>query len=205
MRRAAVLIVGLLAGPAAAFDACTKTERGQFLAAIERAERLALTATTAIGPNPTFERWFGSYNPKHGEIVRGNLKNIVKSLRSGNVTAACKNNGQGLCASDTFAFVNLDDPFVVKLCDNFFEMDTMKLLTAESVAAGNGTRAGTIIHELSHFESVAATEDLCYSREECSAMAQRAPQDALINADSYQYFVEDVTFFGTRGEPGALE
>lgn len=205
MRLAAILTVGLLAGPAAAFDACTKTERGQFLAAVDRAERLALTATTAIGPNPTFDRWFGPYNRKNGEIVRGNLKSMVKSLRSGEVAAACKNNGQGLCAGDVFAFVNLDDPYVVHLCDNFFQMDTMKLLTAESITAGNGTRAGTIIHELSHFESVAGTEDLCYSREECSTMARRAPRDALINADSYQYFVEDVTFFGVRGEPEGQE
>ncbi len=201
MKTGLTIFATLFASQAVAFEGCTKTEIGQFLAASERAERLTLTATTAIGPNPTFERWFGDYSRKNGEVVRGNLKAIVKVLRSGEVTASCKNDGQGLCASDTFAFVNLDSPFVVNLCDTFFEMDTMKQLTADSVSAGNGTRAGTIIHEVSHFESVSATEDLCYTREECSDMAKRRSDDALKNADSYQYFVEDVTFFGVRGEP----
>ena len=187
------------------FATCTKVERGQFLAAADRAERLALTATSAIGPNPVFDRWFGGYNAKSGEIVRKNLKSMVRALQSGEITAACKNNGQGLCAPDTYAFVNRDTPFVVNLCPNFFTMDTMKQLTEETAVTGNGTRAGTIIHEISHFTDVSGTEDHCYSRTECTRMAENLPLDALLNADSYQYFVEDVTFFGMRGEPESVE
>jgi len=180
MIRAALVFAGLVCGSTAAaqtYERCTKVERGQFLAAVERAERLTLTATTAIGPNPSFERWFGRYNAKKGEIVRRNLKAIVKALRQDTLSAVCASNGEGLCAPDHFAFVDIDEAYVVHVCPAFFEMDT------------------------SHFSVVAQTEDFCYSRVECTDMAFGGPLDALLNADSYQYFVEDVTFFGVAGAP----
>lgn len=192
-----------VAGHSQTMANCTKTETGQARAAMHRAEGLLLTATAAIGPNEAFDRWFGPYHPKTGDVVRRNLKSMVKALRSDKVTAECKNNGQGLCASDTYAFINRDTPLHVNLCPNFFAMDTMKQLNAASLEEGTGTRAGTIIHEVSHFHQVAGTEDVCYTREECSDMARSAPQDALINADNYQYFVEDVTFLGVGGQTGA--
>ena len=190
------------AQPAAAltFENCTKAERGIITAALERAERLTQTAATAVGPTPVFTRWFGKYSAEHGETVRQTLKSVVSAIRTGQVEAGCMNIGQGLCDGDSFAFVNPQDPYVVKLCPGFFEMQTMKELTDETVAEGHGTRAGTLVHELSHFVTVASTDDVCYSREICTEMALDAPHDALINADSYQYFVEDVTYFGVEGQ-----
>jgi hypothetical protein len=182
------------------YERCTKAERGQFIAAAQRSERLALTAATAIGPNPSFTRWFGRYNAKSGEVVRRNLKAVVKALRSEKVTAVCHNTGEDLCDGDTFAFVDKDVPYRVHVCPTFFVMDTMKDLTFDSVTEGNGTRAGTLIHEVSHFTVVADTEDICYSRGDCTEMALDDPLGTLINADSYQYFAEDVTFFGVAGE-----
>lgn len=198
---ATVLAMGV-AHPVAAltFDNCTKLERGIIAAAMERAERLSLTAATAVGPSPVYTRWFGKFSPANGDKVRRNLKSVVSAIRTDKVEAGCMNNGQGLCNDETFAFVNPEDPYRVKLCPNFFEMQTMKQLTDETAAEGNGTRAGTLVHELSHFVIVADTDDICYSREDCTEMAVDAPLDALINADSYQYFVEDVTFFGVEGE-----
>ena len=185
------------------FTDCTKAEAGQAVAAIDRAQHLLLSSTAAIGPNPTFERWFGPYHPKAGEQVRVNLKAMVRAMRSDKVSVICRNNGQGLCASDTYAFVESDIAYRINLCPNFFAMDTMKELTRDSVIFGNGTRSGTIIHEFSHFPDASGTEDICYSREECAAMAVARPDDALINADSYQYFVEDVTFFGVHRTEGS--
>lgn len=188
--------------PAAAqtFTDCTKAERGKIIAAYARAERLTLTATTAIGPNPTFNRWFGTYNPKSGERVRRVLKAIVKGLRGPDIGVICLNIGQELCDRDTYAFVEKSDPYNVTYCPAFFEMDTMKDLNDDSVRDGTGTRAGTVVHELSHFSIVGDTEDLCYARDVCTDMAQTSSEDAIHNADSYQFFVEDVTYFGVAGE-----
>lgn len=197
-----VWVVLCTALPAAAltFEACTKTERGIIIAALERAERLTLTAATAVGPTPVYQRWFGKYDPSRGETVRRNLKAVVSAMRKEGVHAVCTPNGIGLCEDDTYAFVDPDEPYDVMLCDSFFVMETMKDLSADSVAKGNGTRAGTLVHEITHFSVVASTDDICYSREDCTDMAIDAPLDALMNADSYQYFVEDVTYFGVAGE-----
>lgn len=198
----AILLFVSLASPSfgQTFENCTKAERGIAQVAMDRSKRLALTAATAVGPTPVYTRWFGKFSPRNGEIVRRNLKSVVSAIRTGQVTATCVNNGVGLCDSDTYAFVDSDDPYNVKLCPNFFDMPTMKELNAESAASGNGTRAGTIIHEITHFTVVAGTDDICYSREVCTDMAIDTPQDTLINADSYQYFVEDVTYYGVAGE-----
>lgn len=202
MKRHLVCLFVCLAQPAAAltYADCTKTERGIIAASLERAERLTLTAATAVGPTPVFQRWFGKHTVQSGEKVRRNLKAVVSAIRKDEIAAVCVNEGSGLCDGDTYAFVDPDDPYQVSLCPAFFVMDTMKQLTDESVAAGNGTRAGTWVHEITHFTNVAATDDICYSREDCSDMASAAPMDALMNADSYQYFVEDVTYFGVEGE-----
>lgn len=204
MKRLLIATVLVVLNPVAAgaqtSTYCTKTEQGEFVAARDRAARLALTATTGISPNPVYERWFGNYNAKSAEHVRRNLKAIVKTLRTQSVTAHCRNLGEDLCDGETYAFVDKDRPYKINLCPNFFEMETMKQLTLETATDGNGTRAGTLVHEISHFAVVADTRDICYSRRDCSDMALFEPQESLINADSYQYFVEDVTFFGVSGE-----
>lgn len=140
---------------------CTKTELGQFIAARDRAAHLALVATAAIGPNPAYTRWFGHYNAKSAEVVRRNLKAVVHVLRNETVTAQCRNIGEELCDGDTYAFVDKDETYLINLCPNFFGMETMKQLTALTVRSGNGTRGGTLIHEISHFAGVADTEDIC--------------------------------------------
>ena len=185
---------------AAEFEGCTKAERGIIIAALDRSERLALTAATAIGPTPVYRRWFGKFSSENGDKVRRTLKSIVTAIRTDEISTECVNIGRGLCDQDTYAFVDPDEHYEVKLCPNFFEMQTMKDLDDATAAEGSGTRAGTIIHEISHFTIVAGTDDICYSREICSEMAITAPLDSLINADSYQYFVEDVTYFGVEGE-----
>ena len=192
----AALAAAPVSATAQTFVSCTKTERGQVHAARERAEVMTLAATQAIGPNRAFRRWFGPYTPSAGETVRRNLKRIVTGLQPEKLEAQCVDNGFDLCAPDTFAFVDIDDAYVVFLCPSFFEMDTLKGLTQSTLADGNGTRAGTLIHEVSHFTVIAGTEDHCYARDTCSAMARSDPADALENADNYQYFVEDVAYFG---------
>jgi len=196
----ALLLAAVAPATADTFTNCTKAERGKIIAAYERAERLTLTATTAIGPNPAFNRWFGSYNAKNGEQVRRVLKAIVKGLRAPEIGVVCLNIGQELCDRDTYAFVEKSDPYNVSYCPAFFEMDTMKTLTNDSIQDGSGTRAGTVVHEFSHFSIVGDTEDLCYARDVCTEMARTSSEDAIHNADSFQYFVEDVTYFGVAGE-----
>lgn len=180
---------------AQSFENCTKAEVGMIKVAVDRAKHLTLHAAAVVGPTPTYARWFGPYTPKQGETVRNTLKSVVAAIRTGEVSAVCVNVGEDICDHDTYAFVSPAEAYVISYCPLFFEMPTMKQLSPSRVRSGHGTRAGTVIHELTHFDVVAGTDDFCYSRDDCSLMTAEAQQDALMNADSYQYFVEDVEYF----------
>ena len=69
--------------------------------------------------------------------------------------------------------------------------------------SNNGTREGTIIHEISHFNIVGRTEDNCYSREYCAEMATGNAYAVVRNADSYQYYTEDITHYKPAPETAA--
>ena len=84
------------------------------------------------------------------------------------------------------------------MCPSFFDLPRMRDLEPGTRRAEYGTREGTVIHEVSHFRRVAGTEDHCYSRAICSDMAQSNTRLAIENADTYQYFTEDVTYFARR-------
>ena len=154
-----------------------------------------MTAAAAVDDTIEYERWFGKFSPSAAERVRRNLKSIAVAIRTGAVTAQCDPVGFDACEQSTYAFVYPNEPYLIHLCPNFFRQPVMSQLRPGTHRSDNGTRAGTIIHEISHFTIVARTEDECYSRSECGSMAERDASRAVQNADSYQYYVEDITHF----------
>lgn len=51
------------------------------------------------------------------------------------------------------------------------------------------SRAGVIIHELSHFKDIGKADDYTYGVEGCRSLAEHYPEEALYNADSYEIFI----------------
>jgi peptidyl-Lys metalloendopeptidase len=81
---------------------------------------------------------------------------------------------------ETCAIIYSDDSlYKVKVGDMFWKTGT----------EGEILRSGTIIHELSHFESIGGTEDVVYGEKDCLELAIKDPAGALKNADSFQFFV----------------
>ena len=56
---------------------------------------------------------------------------------------------------------------------------------------GTDSRAGTLIHELSHFTVVAGTSDFAYGQSAASRLARTSPSRAVRNADNHEYFAEN--------------
>ncbi len=198
----------LWGGAAAAEDfvGCDKDEIHVFDAALRNAKALTLKAATAVGDTPEFSRWFGPYSRPHAEEVRANLKAVVTAIRSGAVTAQCDGADMDGCEGGSYAWVYPDEPFLLHLCPPFFDLPPLTALRPGMRSSDDGTREGTIVHELTHFLRVARTEDYCYSRSECRVMASETPGRAVDNADSYQYFTEDVTYYARQpvtGKPPA--
>lgn len=57
-------------------------------------------------------------------------------------------------------------------------------------AVGTDSKAGTLAHEMSHFNDVSGTQDVVYGQPKCLALAKINSGAALNNADSYEHFTE---------------
>lgn len=195
------VLLALCAAPAAAmtFERCSKSEIAYATEAVEGAREVIMRASARVGETEEYLRWFGDWTPARAETVRANLKSIDNALDSAELVLVCPNVGQDGCSPGTYANVLPDRPFRVNLCEAFFGMPTMAGVVPTSHVFDTGTREGTIIHEVSHFLRTAATSDHCYTRTDCSRMAETDPVAAIDNADSYQYFAEDVVFAWEAG------
>ncbi|MCK0094583.1 M35 family metallo-endopeptidase [Yoonia sp. F2084L] len=202
MRGLAVLIAAVLcfAQPAVAqnYEGCSPAQSRIVADALRTAKDLTLKAAVAVGDTNDYQRWFGDYSRQNAEQVRANLKAVVTALRSGGVTAQCDTVMDDGCTGREYAWVLLDEPYLMHLCPSFFDLPPLTALRPGDRRSDNGTREGTIVHEVSHFRRVADTLDHCYSRTECARMARDDARRAINNADSYQYFTEDVTYFARQ-------
>ena len=195
-----VVLLAMLSSPAVAgtYTGCDRSEAAIISQSLDDAKTLTLKAASAVGDTPEYVRWFGTYDQRNAERVRATLKSIVTAIRAGAVTAQCEIVAPGACNSDEYAYVYTDNPYLLHLCPNYFDLPSLTNLRPGTRRSDFGTREGTIVHELSHFLHVAGTDDHCYSRSDCSAMAQRDSGLAIENADSYQYFTEDVTYYARQ-------
>lgn len=203
MWRFAILLTALtcMALPAAAdgrFAGCNAEQSKIIDDALGTAKNLTLKAAVAVGDTSDYQRWFGDYSHTNAERVRASLKSVVTALRGGAVTAQCDPAGEDGCNQGEYAWVYADEPYLMHLCPAFFTLPPLTALRPGARRSDNGTREGTLVHEISHFLHVAGTDDHCYSRTECARMARDDARRAIDNADSYQYFTEDVTYYARQ-------
>jgi peptidyl-Lys metalloendopeptidase len=95
------------------------------------------------------------------------------------------------CTDNFFAYVFPTQPYNVYLCNAFWSAPTN----------GIDSKAGTIVHELSHFNVVASTADHVYGQSGARNLANSNPNQAVTNADSHEYFAENTPF---RSMPAPL-
>ncbi|KAG8684904.1 hypothetical protein FRC09_015075, partial [Ceratobasidium sp. 395] len=56
---------------------------------------------------------------------------------------------------------------------------------------GTDSKAGTIVHESSHFTVNGGVSDHVYGQDGAKALAKSDPNQAVDNADSHEYFAEN--------------
>ena len=201
--RGRLLLIAMLAASASQVQAedfrnCTAQETRIITSSLDAAKDLTVKAAAAVGDTSDYQRWFGTYSASNAEKVRSGLKGIVAAIRRGGVTVQCDQVEPDGCAAGEYAFVYSDRPYHLHLCPSFFDLPSLEALRPGARRSDFGTREGTIVHEISHFLHVAGTDDHCYSRSECALMAMSEPDLAVDNADSFQYFTEDVTYYARQ-------
>ncbi|HEU4744115.1 MAG TPA: M35 family metallo-endopeptidase, partial [Anaerolineales bacterium] len=80
-----------------------------------------------------------------------------------------------------YAYVYPSQPYNIYLCQAFWS----------APLSGTDSKAGTLIHEMSHFNVVAGTDDVVYGQAGARTLADENPDAAITNADSHEYFAEN--------------
>lgn len=171
---------------------CNATQRNQINQALTIAENIGVTAINALNNAPLDQRstarryreWFGAYSASNYETVRRGMARISDALVNRQIGFDCTCNIQG--REGIYAFVRPNDPFNMNVCPVFFQ----------TTASGTDSRAGTIIHEISHFTVVAGSDDFNSAFDQAGSrrLANSNPSSAIRNANAFEYFAENTPF-----------
>jgi peptidyl-Lys metalloendopeptidase len=170
------------------YVSCSSTRQSSLVTATANAEAISLKARNYLNNLPTASRstdtayrtWFGAYTTSRYSTVQSHYNNIKNAFAGQTFQLDCD------CASDNsyYAFVYANQPYHVHLCGAFFA----------APATGTDSKAGTLVHETSHFTVVAGTNDYAYGQTACKKLATKTPNKAVANADSHEYFAENTPF-----------
>lgn len=165
------------------FVSCTGSEQDDLVDALDGAQYLSAKAYNYLRNVPTKKRksnaayktWFGRYTASRYSTAMQIYANVYTVFDEYTVTFHCDCDEE-----DTYAYVYSDEPFHIYLCELFWDSPTIAV----------DSQAGTLIHETSHFDIVAGTDDYVYGQSACKRLAASSPGRAIFNADNYEYFAE---------------
>ncbi|MEU8665075.1 M35 family metallo-endopeptidase [Actinoplanes philippinensis] len=160
------------------YRGCTTSEQSALKTAVTNAATYSQKSQTWLAANPSgggaYTTWFGTYSSSRFTRVTSAYSKITSELTSKALTLDCTSN------EDYYAYVYPDQPYVIYLCNAFWT----------APATGTDSKAGTLIHESSHFTVNGGTDDHAYGQTAARQLAASSPANAVDNADNYEYFAE---------------
>ena len=166
-------------GAGLSYANCSNAQQEQLVTAMDAGRAMTLDAHAYLTSGKQYgERhttWFGTPDAARGAKVSGNFTAIKDAFENKPVKIDCD------CDEPYFAYVYPARPYTVWVCRAFWA----------AAVTGTDSRGGTLLHELSHFDVVAATDDHVYGQAGAAELARSAPERAINNADSHEYFGEN--------------
>ena len=160
---------------------CSASQQTALQAAVSAATNYATQSNTYLSSTPPsgtprYTTWFGAYAPDRWNTVQSHFAAEQSAFTTQPLTLDCK------CKKpNVYAYVYPTQPYKIYLCGAFWS----------APLTGTDSRAGTLIHEMSHFNVVASTDDWAYGQTAAKALAISDPVKAVDNADSHEYFAEN--------------
>ncbi len=179
----------ILAKEVASYNGCSASQITDIDAAHDEAINISSTATSNMNSAntptsaPRYDLWFGDADITRHDKVKDSFFEIHSALDTKDIVFDCT------CDEDYYAHVYPDDPYKIYFCNAFWSAPASK----------TDSKAGVIVHEISHFTVVAGTDDHIYGKTGAQDLADSNPDEAVENADSYEYFAENTPFI-TMGE-----
>lgn len=134
-----------------------------------------LNGHTSSNAGPRYTTWFGALDSGRYSTAKSHFSSITSALQNAAMTFNCG------CKKKYYAYVYPTQPYTIYLCSVFWSAPAM----------GTDSKAGTLVHETSHFNVVAGTDDHAYGQAACKNLATSDPVRAVDNADSHEYFAEN--------------
>jgi len=160
------------------YSGCSNTRQTQLSTAWGSSKTYATNAKNYLNAGSTGARyttWFGAYNATRYSTVRSHFTAIENALVTKAIVFDCT------CTDSAYAYVYPTQPYKIYLCNAFWSAPN----------TGTDSRAGTLVHEMSHFNVVAGTDDHAYGQTAAKNLARTNPKKAVDNADSHEYFSEN--------------
>jgi peptidyl-Lys metalloendopeptidase len=158
---------------------CSSTQQSTIVSAVGAAQGMANDSVNYLNGTPRastrYTTWFGTYSSAGWSEVRGHFVNIKDALDNKPLVFDCS------CKKSYYAYVYPTQPYKVYLCRAFWS----------APLTGTDSKGGTIVHELSHFNVIAGTDDYAYGQTAAKNLAISNPAQARLNADSHEYFAEN--------------
>jgi len=162
------------------FVGCSTTEINTAGNAVVAARNYAENAKGYLNGGtvgPRYTTWFGAYTSSRYNTVEQNFVDIDAAMdqSNGEVKINCG------CNQSYYAYVYPTRPYEIFVCRAFWS----------APLTGTDSKAGTLIHEMSHFNAVAGTDDHVYGQSGAQNLAATDPARAVENADNHEYFAEN--------------
>ena len=160
------------------FNSCTADQQSLLASARSQATTYASGAKSYVGANKQGARyttWFGTYDLARYTTVTNHFNAITNAFTNAGITFDCG------CKQNYYAYVYPNQPYTIYLCKVFWT----------APLTGTDLKAGTLIHEMSHFNVVASTDDWVYGQAGAKSLAISDPNKAIDNADNHEYFAEN--------------
>ena len=162
------------------YAACTTTQISGASGGLSQARTYSQNARgylTAGTVGPRYTTWFGAYTSARYSTANQHFVAIDNAMDQVNnsIIIDCS------CKQSYYAYVYPTQPYRIYVCNAFWSAPT----------AGTDSKGGTLIHEMSHFNVVAGTDDHVYGQSGAKSLAISNPTNALDNADNHEYFAEN--------------
>ncbi|KAF8600383.1 peptidyl-Lys metalloendopeptidase [Ceratobasidium sp. AG-I] len=167
------------------YTGCTSTQQSQVSAAATASNTYVANVNSylaGISSGTTrYTTWFGAYTAARLSTVKSHYTAIGTDATSTNYDCTACKTESGIDYDSTYAYVNPGSPGKIYLCGVFWS----------APVTGTDSRAGTIVHENSHFTVNGGTDDHVYGQTSAKALAKSNPTQAIDNADNHEYFAEN--------------
>jgi len=165
------------------FVGCTTSQISGAGSGVVEARKYSENAKTYLNAGttgPRYTTWFGGYTSARYGTAGSHFNSIDTALdqSAGQIKINCG------CKQSYYAYVYPNQPYQIYVCNAFWT----------APLTGTDSKAGTLVHETSHFDIVANTDDVVYGQTGAKSLAISNPDDALRNADSHEYFGENTPF-----------